>query len=138
MSWECARQGKNSVPEEDRHALTAKLRREVRGGTSTDGLMPRRSALAKGRVFGEDGAHGTAAVLFGHHHLEIGRGLVFRFALTGSPFHKKAVAQAPEHAHYPNPIGTPNAASIIVVRDIQPLMRAVFNAPAISIELEPH
>lgn len=99
--------------------------------------MPGRSALAKRRVFGQDGAQGTSAVLFGHHHLEIGRGLVFRFALTASPFHKEAVAQAPEHPQDPNAIGTPNAAAIIVVRHIQPLMRAVFNAPAISIELEP-
>ncbi len=101
-------------------------------------LVPGHSALAKRRVFGQDGAQGTSAVLFGHHPLEIGRGLVFRFALTASPFHKEAVAQAPEHPQDPKAIGTPHAAAIIVVRDIQPLMRAVFNAPAISIEFEPH
>ncbi len=48
--WKVARQSKNSVREEDRHALTAKLRREVRGGTSSDGSIARRSELIKPRV----------------------------------------------------------------------------------------
>lgn len=76
-------------------------------------------------------------MLFCHQRLEIGRGLVFGFTLAGPPFHEEAVAQAPEHPHDPNPIGAANATAIIVVGYIQPLMGAVFNSPAKSIELEP-
>ena len=76
-------------------------------------------------------------MLFGHHRLKIGGRLLLRFALTGSPFHKEAVAQASEHSHNPNPIGAANPAAILVVRDVQPLMGAGFNAPGRSIELEP-
>ena len=76
-------------------------------------------------------------MFFGHHRLEIGRGVVLGFTLTGSPFHKKAVAKPPEHPHDPNAIGVAEPTSILVVRYIQPLMGTVFNAPAKSIELEP-
>ncbi len=41
-------------------------------------------------------------MLLGHHHLEIGRGLMLRFALTGSPFHEEAIAEPAEHAHDPD------------------------------------
>ena len=68
-------------------------------------------------------------MFFGHNRLEIGRGLVFGFTLTGSPFHKEAVAQAPEHAHDPNAVGAADPTAIVVVRYIQPLMSAVFNSP---------
>ena len=98
-------------------------------------LVAGRSALAKGRVFCQDAAQGALAVLFGHKSLEIGCCLVLRLALARSPFHKEAVAQASEHAHDPNPVGTPNATSIIIVRDIQPLMGAAFYAPGQAIEL---
>jgi hypothetical protein len=117
--------------------MTAKLRREVHSGTSSGGPRPWGAGLIKPRAFGQDGAHRTSAVLFGHHRLEIGRGLVMRFGLTGSPFHKEAVAQAPEHPHDPNAIGAANATAIIVVRYIQPLVGTVFNPPGKSIELEP-
>lgn len=117
--------------------MTAKLRREVRSGTSIDRPIVRGAGSIKPGFLGQDGNHGTSAMLFGHQHLEIGRGMVLGFMLTGSPFHKKAVAQAPEHPHDPNSIGRANATSIIVVRYIQPLMRAVFNSPGKSIELEP-
>jgi hypothetical protein len=74
---------------------------------------------------------------FGHHHLEIGRGLVFGFPLPGAPFHEEAVAQAPEHPHDPDPVGVADAASIIVVGNIQPLMGAIFDPPGQSVVLEP-
>ena len=76
-------------------------------------------------------------MLLGHQRLEIGRGLVFGFTLTGSPFHKEAVAQAPEHPHNPNAVGAANATAIIVVGYIQPLMGAALNPPGKSIGLEP-
>ena len=98
---------------------------------------PLGSELIKRGIFSQDRAQGRLAVFFGHHGLEIGRRAVLRFALMGSPFHKEAVAQAPKHTHDPDAIGALNTASIIVVRDVQPLMRAVFNPPGKSIELEP-
>ena len=117
--------------------MRAKLRREVRSGTSIDRPIARGPGSIKPGLFGQDGAQGTSAMLFGHDRLEIGRSLVVGFKLTGSPFHKEAVAQAPEHPHDPNPIGAANATAIIVVGYIQPLMGAAFNSPAKSIELEP-
>lgn len=47
---------------------------------------PEESASIEPGLFGQDGAHGSAAMLFSHHHLEIGGGLVFGFRLTGAPF----------------------------------------------------
>lgn len=76
-------------------------------------------------------------MLFVHHRLEIGDGLVFGFGLSGTPFHKKAVAEPPEHPHDPNSIGAANATPIIIVRYIQALMGAVLNAPGKAVILEP-
>ena len=117
--------------------MSAKLRREVGSPTSIHGSFCWRYGLIKIRVFGQDGAHGPPAVFFAHHLLEIGRGQVFGFGLTGAPFHKEAVAQTPEHPYDPNAIGTADATPIIVVRDVQPLIRAALNPPGQSIELEP-
>ena len=129
--------GENCPAKENRPKIAAKLRIEVASGTSAWRTYCPTLWLTKRRVFGKDGAQGTLAMFFGHHGLKIGCCVVLRFALTGSPFHKEAVAQASKHAHDPNPIGAPNAASVIVVRDIQPLMRPVFNPPGKAIELEP-
>ena len=91
------------------------------------GGRPEVSGSIEPGLFGQDGAPGSPPMLLGHHHLEIGRGVVLGFALTGSPFHKEAVAQTPEHPHDPDPIGIADPASIIVVRNIQPLMGAALS-----------
>lgn len=91
----------------------------------------------KRRILCEHGAQGTPPMLGAHQCLKIRCRLVLGFALAGLPFHKKAVAQAPEHSHHPNAIGVADATSIIVVRDVQSLMRAAFNPPSPPVELEP-
>ena len=121
--------------QEDLSRVKTKLRREVLGELRARPLLPERSI--KPGLFGNDGAQGPSPMLLGYHHLEIGRGAVFGFTLTGPPFHKEAVAQAPEHPHDPHPVGIADAASIIVVRDIQTLMGAVFDPPAKSVVQEP-
>ena len=134
---ERARRGETRVPKNNPLSRRAKLHCEVRSGTSSDRLFARRSGSIKPGFLRQHGAQGTSAMLLGHQRLEIGRGMVVGFTLTGSPFHKQAVAQAPKHPQDPNAIGRANATSIIVVRYIQPLMRAAFNSPGKSIELEP-
>lgn len=134
-SLENACKRENFGQEEGRPGVCDKARTWSSPRNSRSRLVAGRSALAKGRVFCQDAAQAAPAVLFGHKSLEIGCGLVLRLALARSPFHKEAVAQASEHTHDPNPVGTSNATSIIIVRDIQTLMGAAFNAPGQSIEL---
>jgi len=76
-------------------------------------------------------------VVLGHDSLKIGGGLMVGFAMAGAPFHEQAVAQTSEHPHHPNPLGTLDTATVIVVRNIQTLMSATFNAPSVAIKPEP-
>ena len=51
--------------------------------------------------------------------------------------HKAAVAEAPEHPDDPHGFGEAHPALGVVVRDVQPLVQAAFNAPARRILLGP-
>ena len=76
-------------------------------------------------------------MVFGHESLEVGGGDVIGTALAALPFHEETVGDAainPEDQH--GFVGL-NAASIIVVRNIQALVQAAFNAPGLTVELEP-
>jgi hypothetical protein len=76
--------------------------------------------------------------LCGHVHGKIAGGEVLRIGLTGAPLHKEAVGQAAEDAQDAHAVGMADAAAVVIVRDIQPLVQAVFDAPkAATIELEP-
>lgn len=76
-------------------------------------------------------------MVFGHKHLEVCCGDVVRTTLMFSPFHKEAVGNAPEHAQDEDPFVTLNAATIVVVRDIQPLMQAALDAPTLAVKFQP-
>ena len=82
-------------------------------------------------------SNGLATVVLGHDSLKISGGLMVGFALAGTPFHEEAVAQTSEHPHHPNPFGILDTATIIVVRNIQTLVSATFNAPGVAVEPEP-
>ena len=56
----------------------------------------------------------------------------------GPPFHEKAVADAAEQTHDEDARGDTNPAPIIVVRDVQALVEAVFDAAKTGpVELQP-
>jgi len=58
--------------------------------------------------------------------------------LMGPPFHEKAVADAAEQTHDEDARGDTNPAPIIVVRDVQALVEAVFDAAKTGpVEIEP-
>ena len=76
--------------------------------------------------------------LGGHVHREIGACQVLRMALMRSPLHQETVGQAPEQAHHRHAVGVADAAAVVVERNIQPLVQAVFNASkAGAVELQP-
>jgi hypothetical protein len=54
-----------------------------------------------------------------------------------APFHEQAGGQPPKHAENPDTLAALNAATIIVVGDVQTLMRSAFDSPTGSIKLEP-
>ena len=76
-------------------------------------------------------------VLFAHGGMEVSGGLVLRMRLQGAPVHKQTVSQASKHAHEKDSLGASNAAEVVMIGDIQPLMGAVFNSPVNSVEVEP-
>jgi len=74
----------------------------------------------------------------GHVRGEIGGGQVLRVVLMRAPFHKEAVGQASEQAQHRHAVGVADAAAVVVVRNIQALVKAVFNAAkAGAVELQP-
>ena len=76
--------------------------------------------------------------LGGHVHREIGACQVLWIFLMGTPFHEEAVGQAPEQAQHRHAVGMADAAAVVVVRNVQPLVEAVFNASkAGTVELQP-
>ncbi len=74
-------------------------------------------------------------MILGHECLKIGGGDVVWTALRGSPFHEKAVGNATKHAQDQDSVVALNPTPIIVVRDVQPLMQATLDAPALTIQV---
>jgi hypothetical protein len=92
----------------------------------------------EGGIDGRDHDQGAAMAFGGHVHREIGGCQILGVALMGAPLHQKAVGQAPEQAQHRHAVGVADAAAVVVVRNIQPLVQAVFNAPkAGAVELQP-
>lgn len=71
-----------------------------------------------------------------HGGLKISGGLIFRVFLALRPCHEKAVAQSAEHAHGPEAGRFADAATVVVVGDVQALVHR-FDSPVASVELEP-
>ena len=76
-------------------------------------------------------------MFFGHEGLEIGRGEMLWTALTLPPFHEEAVGDPPIHSQDQHAFVALDAATIVVVRNIQPLMKATLDAPALAVEMQP-
>ncbi len=80
---------------------------------------------------------GFASMFFGHQGLEIGRGVVLGTALMLAPFHKQTVGDATEHSENEDTFVALDPAAIVIVGDIQPLMQATFDPPALAVEEQP-
>jgi len=82
-------------------------------------------------------AHGQNRGRLGQKALEVSGCDMIGPAACGSPFHKQADGEAPEHSKHPDARIALHAAAVVVVGDIQALMEPVFNAPALAVEREP-
>jgi hypothetical protein len=77
-------------------------------------------------------------MLFAHGGVKVGRRQIFRMGLMGPPLHEEAIADAKEQPHDEHAGGEANPAPVVVVRDIQALMQAVFDAAKTGpVELQP-
>ena len=72
-----------------------------------------------------------------HQGLEIGGGYVVWARPRGSPFHKQAVGNPAEHAQDPHPVVALNPAAVVVIGNVQALMEAALDAPALAVEAQP-
>ena len=77
-------------------------------------------------------------MLFAHSRLKVGGGEILRMRLMATPLHEEAVADATQQAGDKHGGRTTNAAPVVVLRDIQPLVQTVFDAAkARPVEFEP-
>lgn len=80
---------------------------------------------------------GTTMVL-AHGGLEIGGGQMLGMGLMGAPLHEEAVANSAEQAGYEHGRRVADAAPVVVVRNIQSLVQAIFDATETgAVEFEP-
>src|SRR4051794_36809999 len=59
------------------------------------------------------------------------------FWAVGAPVHEEADAEAPEDSEHAHGVAVAHAALIFLGGDVQAQMKAVFDAPAGAVELEP-
>ena len=72
-------------------------------------------------------------VVFAHGSLEIGKGLLVGLGLVCAPVHEEADGQAAQHPKDPEAGGVADPATVVIERDIQPLMGAALDAPALPV-----
>jgi hypothetical protein len=89
-------------------------------------------------ILDADQAHGWATMLFAHCGVKVSRRQIFCVWLMGPPLHEEAIAHAQEQAHDEHAGRESNPAPVVVMRDVQALMQAVFDAAETgSVELQP-
>ena len=76
-------------------------------------------------------------MFFGHEGLEIGGGYVFRTTLKLAPFHEQAVGDAPVDSEDQHPFVALHPRAIVIVGNIQSLVKATLDAPALAVEVQP-
>ena len=89
----------------------------------------RAAACNKGESLGQ--------IIFAHGRLEIGEPERTGVGLLLPPMRIKTDRQAAEHPQNPQTIGAAHAAAVVIERDIQALVGAILNAPALAVGLEP-
>lgn len=85
--------------------------------------------LCEGEIgaFGRNDSQGGSSVILGQSSLEVSGGLILWVWLMGTPFHEEAVGEPSKQAHNPHALGVANAASVVVLGDIQTLVQTVFD-----------
>ena len=80
---------------------------------------------------------GFCAVVCAQYRLEGGGGYLVGTPLGHAPFHEEAIGDSSVNPHHEHPFVTFYPAAIIVIRNIQALMKSTFYAPSSTIALEP-
>lgn len=103
------------------------------------GLFSKRCSWrsAQGRFDGSDQMETAALVIQGHEVVELGQGGSLLTRVAFSPFVEEAHRHSAKHAEDPAGIPVPDTRAIFVGRDIQSLVKAVFDSPVLALELEP-
>ena len=90
------------------------------------------------RVGGGDHDQCPPVMFGGHVGVKIAGHQVLGLGLARAPFHEEAVGQATNDAQHEHGVGMSNAATIVILRDVEPLVQAVFDAAeAATIEPQP-
>src|ERR1051325_5780224 len=76
-------------------------------------------------------------MFFGHQGMEICGCDVLGTALMLAPFHKQAIGDATVHSENQDAFVALDPAAVVIVRDIQPLMQATLDPPALAVEEQP-
>jgi fumarate reductase subunit C len=76
-------------------------------------------------------------MIFCHKSLEIGCGDAVWTRPMLLPFDKEAVGNPPKHAEHQNAFVALNAAPVVVVGNIEALVKAALNAPTLAVEFQP-
>ena len=67
-------------------------------------------------------------MLLAHSGLKVGGGQIFGMGLMRAPLQEEAVADAPEQPGYKHSVRMANAATVVIMGNVQTLVQAVFDA----------
>lgn len=76
-------------------------------------------------------------MIFRHGGLKISGRQMAGFGLLTSPMDEQAVGKPAKDAQEQHPLVALDPATVVVVRNVEALMQAAFNPPAITVDLEP-
>ena len=89
------------------------------------------------RALGCEETNAAAVVFVAQKSLEVCGGLVMRRGELGSPFHKETVGQPTHEGKDEHGVGMTDPTAIVVVGDVQTLVKAALDAPGLAVELKP-
>ena len=89
------------------------------------------------RALGCEETDTPAAVFLAEESLEVSGGLLVGLGELVSPFHKETVGQPTHEGKDEHDIGMADPRAIVVVGDVQPLVKAALDAPSLAIEFKP-
>jgi len=77
-------------------------------------------------------------MVLAHGRLKISGGQMLGMPLVGTPLHKEAVGDAAEETRYEHGRRVANSTAVVIVRSVQSLMQAIFDAAKTSpVECQP-
>jgi hypothetical protein len=142
-------------PASERERLVQRGRRalwKLRGQESTLRRIPQKRKRACGRfslgriilrglqtgTLGKQQAQGGLTVILAHGGLKVGGGQILGMGLMRAPLQEEAVADAPEQPGHKHGVRMANAATVVIMGNVQTLVQAVFDAAkARAVELQP-